>query len=290
MKHLFSLIILLASLGVVSCNRPRVIPDRTLSDIFHDAMLVNAYIKVSGTSIDSMNIYEPIFDRYGYTAEDVQYTIDNISRRKNARISDIAEMMISDLESQQLYYYRETAKLDTIDQVARRRYTRVIMTDSTRTITKAADSVRLRYYVENLVPGDYKVTGSYLLDSLDKGEGRRYRLYFERKDSTRRELTDAALLMRNEGYISHTQSVAVGDTTTLRLVIDFYHFGDNVEQRKRTVPKISISDIQVTFTPPLEECVERLFNEQTGMRIFSDSLLRMLPIVARSDDHTPQNE
>lgn len=284
MKHLFSLFILLLTLCSVGCNKPRVIPDSTLGDIFHDAMLVSAYLRLHDTNIDSMNIYEPVFARYGYTKEDVQYTIDNISRRKNARISDIAEMMIADLDTQQQYYAHETAKLDTIDQVAQRRYTRTIMTDSVRHISKAADTVRLRYYIENLVPGDYKIRCSYQLDSLDKGQGRRYRIYLERKDSTQRNLTDAALLLRNEGHLNHTQTISEEDTTTMRIVVDFYHFGDNVEKKKRTVPKLTLSDFRVSYTPPLEKCVERLFNEQTGMRIFSDSLLRTIGFVASNKD------
>ena len=58
-----------------ACARHKIIPDDTLAQIFHDAFLTNAYIGSEGVKTDSLRIYEPIFARYGYTTDDVHYTI-----------------------------------------------------------------------------------------------------------------------------------------------------------------------------------------------------------------------
>ena len=92
MKHTFTILLLAIVALLTACNKPKVIPDKDLGAIFRDAMLVNAYLAINtGTDLDSLRVYEPIFARYGYTAEDVQYTVHNFSRRKSAHLSDVAE-------------------------------------------------------------------------------------------------------------------------------------------------------------------------------------------------------
>ena len=67
----------MAAMAFVSCTQKRIIPDDTLADIFHDAFVVNAYIGEERVNLDSLQIYEPIFNRYGYTSEDVVHTVGN---------------------------------------------------------------------------------------------------------------------------------------------------------------------------------------------------------------------
>jgi hypothetical protein len=42
-----------------------------------------------------------------------------------------------------------------------------------------------------------------------------------------------------------------------------------------------IHDVTIRHTPPTEECVDMLFKEQSGVRIFSDSLIRAIEEGAR---------
>ena len=39
--------------------------------------------------------------------------------------------------------------------------------------------------------------------------------------------------------------------------------------------------MKITYTPPVEKCGERLFTEQSDMRIFSDTLIRAIEEGAR---------
>ena len=66
MKRLFTIMLLVAMALLCGCHRHKFIPERELAAIFHDAMLVNAYVGLQGVDIDSLNIYEPIFEKYGY--------------------------------------------------------------------------------------------------------------------------------------------------------------------------------------------------------------------------------
>ena len=149
-----------------ACARHKIIPDRKLAQIFHDAFLANAYIGSEQVDIDSLNIYEPIFAGYGYTTEDVYYTIGNFSKRKSARLGDVVELAIEMLEAEGKYYNREVAVLDTIDNVARRSFTRTVYADSLIRVGSLRDTARLRFSVD-VRPGEYNLSLKYLVDSLD---------------------------------------------------------------------------------------------------------------------------
>ena len=73
MKYLVSISLIAISLLAIACGGPKVIPDKELGLIFHDALLANAYLNVnSETKIDSTNIYEPILADHGYTVHECQ--------------------------------------------------------------------------------------------------------------------------------------------------------------------------------------------------------------------------
>ena len=152
-----------------ACARHKIIPDRKLAQIFHDAFLANAYIGSEQVDIDSLNIYEPIFAGYGYTTEDVYYTIGNFSKRKSARLGDVVERAIEMLEREGKIYNQEVAVLDTIDNVARRTFTRTVLADSLIRVGSLRDTARLSFTLD-VEPGEYSLSLKYLVDSLDRNE------------------------------------------------------------------------------------------------------------------------
>ena len=104
MKRTLYMVLLVALLGVTGCAKKNIIPDNTLADIFHDAFIVNSYIGEERINLDSLHVYEPIFQRYGYTAADVVHTVGNFSRRKSVRLGSIVEAAIAKLEKDLAYY------------------------------------------------------------------------------------------------------------------------------------------------------------------------------------------
>ena len=279
MKHTLTKLLLAIVALLTACNKPKVIPDKDLGAIFRDAMLVNAYLAINtGTDLDSLRVYEPIFARYGYTAEDVQYTVHNFSRRKSAHLSDVAEYMILLLDREANALNLQVAKLDTVENVARRLFTQVLYADTDIDVRKEADSSLLRYVVEPVYTGTYNIDASYTLDSLDKATGRRYRIYFERRDSTQRSIANGIVQRRKGASFSHRYEVRPEDSTYVRLVIDMAHFNDS---KNKGTTRMQIHNMKITYTPPVEKCVEMLFNEQSNMRIFSDTLIHAIEEGAR---------
>ena len=280
MKRTLSALLLFGALLMMACNKPKEVPDKILGSIFHDAMLVNAYLTYNPEfKIDSLNIYEPIFARYGYTTEDVHYTINNFSRRKSIRLSDVAEYMITLLDEESKSLRERVARQDTIDNVAYRRFKRVLYSDKDVVVERDADSSRLRITVPVLEPGYYIVKGSYTLDSLDREPSRRMRIYFEREDESEQELLNGTLQRRKEAIFDQEYTVGLNDSVTTSLVVDLFHY--NREPKRRKMPRMVIHNIEISHTPHTEQGVDMLFNEQSYMRIFSDSLIRAIEAQAK---------
>lgn len=249
-----------------ACSRHEIIPDRRLAEIFHDAFLANAYVGTQSVRLDSLNIYEPIFARYGYTTADVQYTIGNFSKRKSARLGDVVELAIEMLEAEGRYYNREVAVLDTIDNVARRSFTRTVYADSLIRVGSLRDTARLRFSVD-VRPGEYNLSLKYLVDSLDRNEkGLRGVVWLERRDSTRTNVYTTTL--RRDRQENFTRRFTV-DTTHRRLWVDFIEFRGKPQR-----PSLTVSDLKIDYTPETSAAVDSLYMQQLDIRIFADEFFR----------------
>lgn len=267
MKRFFHLLgFMLFFLLAASCSRHTIIPDKELARIFHDAFLTNAYIGNGNLRIDSLNVYEPIFARYGYTTADVQYTIGNFSKRKSARLGDVVEAAIKQLEAEGKYYDKEVAVLDTIDNVARRLFTRTIHADSLIRVRSLRDTARLRFNFDDLQPGEYNLSMKYRVDSLDKNNGLKASTWLVKRDSTRSNVYTFTLRRDRTENFSRRFTV---DSTIRGLRLDFFDFKEKPQR-----PSVTLSDFEIRYTPQTQAAVESLYMKQLDIRIFADEFLR----------------
>lgn len=256
----------LLAFGALSCARHTIIPDSELALIFRDAFLANAYISNENIRTDSLRIYEPIFARYGYTTEDVYYTIGNFSKRKSARLGDVVERAIDLLEAEGKVYNREVAILDTIDNVAQRTFTHTAYADSLIRVSSLRDTARLSFTFD-VVPGEYTVSLKYLVDSLDRNtRGLKGSAWLERADGSRSNLYTVTLRRGREERFMRTFTP---DTTHRRLRVDLLDFGQTPAR-----PSVTVSDLKVTYTTPAADAVDSLYRRQLNIRIFADEFFR----------------
>ena len=278
MKHTF-LAIFCASWALLagSCARHTIIPDDELALIFHDAFLTNAYTGNRSAKLDSLNLYEPIFAAYGYTTSDVQYTIGNFSKRKSARLGDVVERAIALLEAEGKVYNREVAILDTIDNVARRTFTRRVHYDSLIRVRTLRDTSRLRFSID-VRPGEYDFRLKYLVDSLDVNRGLRGATWMVRRDSSRS--SNYTFFLRRDRPETFTRRFTV-DSTIAELHLDFAVF-----REKPARPSITLRDVEVKYIPPTDAAVDSLYLQQLPVRIFADEFFRAASL---TPDAVPQN-
>ena len=157
------LLILILALASCACNRSRNI----LSNAFRESLL-------SGIPMtDSVDIYTPIFEKYGYEPEDFNYTVRNLSKRKSVRFTDIIDEVTASLAREDSLLQKRVALLDTIDRRIDERYRQTVYEDSSRRVVRTGDLEHPDIALP-VRPGRYRVEFSALLDSSDRNGSVQY--------------------------------------------------------------------------------------------------------------------
>ena len=257
----------IVALAVAACSGPKVIPDQDLVNIFHDAFVVNAYMSEADITSDSLYVYEPIFKRYGYTMDDLQHTLTTINERKSSRISDIMSEVSRKLEQESKAEHRKIVVLDTIDNVAKRAYTRTVYSDSLIRVNELRDTSKLRITLKDLIKGEYTVSFDYLIDTLDENRNSRVEVYLVVNDTTN-SLRHTMMLSRyRNGKYSRKFSA---DTQHKELYVNMYYHPKNEESK---LPDITIRNFKIVRVLPTEVSVDSLYMEQLDLSIINHDLM-----------------
>ena len=298
-KRVISAVMTVAiAVSIAGCQKKRVIPDDTLANIFHDAFVVNAYIGEERINLDSLQIYEPIFEQYGYTAKDVIYTVGNFSRRKSARLGTVVEQAISRLERENKHYAQKVVILDTIQNVAVRTFTRTVYRDSLIMVDKRADSMLLRLEISPICQGEYSISYNYKCEGDMSKYPRRAEFYFKDDDGFRNGYTSVSL--NQMGSVKRT---IIARKSEGKLVL---HLGeieksnsDKSARDKRSKskskqkqkglknkPSITIRNLEVVYKPKTESAIDSLFARYVDVKIFADEFLAKKDSLTLSADST----
>ena len=278
---------MLILLSVVSCSRKKVIDDQTLAKIFSEAYISNAYLGIKYFNIDSVQIYEPILDRYGFTPEDFRYTIGNFSRRKSAQLGRVLKDAEEQIKKIADVYEREVVILDTIQNVAVRTMQRVVHKDSLISVKKLADTSKLKLVIDPLQPGMYSVRYKYncTKEQIKEKKGKKKDLSLRGviniETSTGTHANNYAYNLRDEENIRRTIST---DTAAKRLVITFAKPADPTQKMRK--PNITISDFIIEYTPEEKLAIDSLFKRYIDIKIFDDVFFSAKDSLARSADTT----
>ncbi len=271
MRRLFNILLTGVILAISGCSSHKIISDGELAYIFRDAFLANSITTLKGISVDSTNIYEPIFESYGYTTEDVQYTIGNFSRRKSARLGDVVERAIILLDEEGVVFDAQVAVLDTIRSVSQRMSQRVVLEVDEIFVESLRDTSKLMLHLTDIEMGHYEISFDYLIDSLDKNTGN-YRCvwWFEGVDEIGNDVDQAD---RTVTYLQRGGVKRLSKT----MEIDVY-YDDMVIQvvdimGKEGTPHFKVRNFKIEFTPMAEVAEELLFEKFVNINIFSDELL-----------------
>lgn len=262
------IIALLATLLVAACSgRAKVIPDDVLVNIFHDAFLANAYMNEANINQDSILLYEPIFKRYGYTMNDLQHTLTTINERKSSRISDIMHDVNDRLERESKMEQRKMVVLDTIDNLAKRTYTRTMYSDTLIRVKELRDTNKLRITLTDLVEGEYTVSFDYLIDTLDENRNSRVEAYLIVNDTTHTLRHTMMLSRYREGKYSRKFKA---DTQHKELYVNMYYHPNSEESK---LPDITIRNFKIVRVLPTEVSVDSLYHEQLNLSIINHELM-----------------
>ena len=281
MKRVLFILLAVAICAMSGCRKTTIIPDDTLADIFHDAFVVNAYIGEERLRLDTLKIYEPIFERYGYTAEDVVYTVGNFSRRKSARLGSVVERAISRLEQENKYYAGKVVVLDTIRNVAVRTFTRTLYEDSLIVAKKrATDTTALKLKISPIYPGEYTITYNYKCDGDINKNTRQAEFYFENEEKMRNGY--ASVSLQAVGKVNRTV-VARGENKQLCINLGTLKYEGKRYPKRHS---ITIRNLQVKYKPREDVAIDSLYNRYLSVKIFTDGFLIKKDSLTLSSDTT----
>lgn len=261
--------VVLLIFGSQSCQQQKLLSDRELAQVFHDAYLANAYTGSSGISLDSLRLYEPIFQKYGYSTEDVQYSIGSFATRKSARLSDVVEAAITMLERSGKLLDLEVAILDTIDNVSVRNTRRLIYERDLLSMSSVRDTVDMTIVLDSLAAATYEVSYDYLIDSLDKTQGSYIMKVWavDTLERNRRQNLRNMVMIRNN--IRNNNSVIVLPDSCERLVI-------RIEPPLKSAEKgvsMKVKNLVVNQILDTDEARDSLYRRMLDIKIFDDEIL-----------------
>ena len=261
MKHVVRYILTLA-VGIfvlVGCSDKRIISDSDLEKITEEMFIVNAYASAHSINTDSLDIYTPILQKYGYTQEDFFNTLANFQTRKSARFSDIIENTVANLDVMSKEYMARLKRKKQIDSLAKEEFKKELFFIDTLRVTKMKDTTKLKLSIPIRSEGEIIVSYNYTIDTLDKNL--RLQSNHEQHDAEGNRLH----VMRNNLSGGGKQKeyktsfvIKEGATTYELALADYAHREDE--------PHIAFGNVRITYLPTKEEALEKM-----------DSLVRLHP-------------
>ena len=266
-KKALKFLVLLPFLGAVACGGPKVIPDNTLSDILLDMFLVNAYsANLRNVSYDSINIYEPILNDYGYNTKDFTHTLANFTKRRSAKLAKIISTTNDKLDRMLASINKQIEKEDYIDSLAWKLTMQTVYTDSLIQIRSLADTTKLRARIPARSSGTYKISYNYLQDSTDKNNNLFNRHSLLEKNGKQIINTSQRIVRGRETKNYETSLAATAKTDSLELWFGGYR-PENKEK-----PYFTVDSLRVIWLPSREEARRQYLLQFIDYRLVIDSM------------------
>lgn len=137
-----------------------MIPEDVLKDMIEEVMITDAVITklnvVSG--YDSIDYYRPIFDKYGYDLDDVEYTLKQLASRQSKPLSNIYDQIQSDLNEISAKVKFNYQRRESLDNIAMLCYTDTLYKLNDTIVGKTG---KFRAVIENPIKGKYHFTFMY---------------------------------------------------------------------------------------------------------------------------------
>lgn len=262
------------ALLLCSCGKPKVIPEDKLSQIIRDILITNAYSNIyMGSAInDTVDIYTPIFKKYGYTDRDFRYSLGKLEMKKSSRITEVIDLAIADISRQNDYFTARKIIRERIDSLANEMFkdTVYVMDTAEIKITSLTKKDRERLVINIPVKkGNYSVRYGYIVDSTDLNPYTLMR--YNITDSLQRttKVNSMSLMKGGRKTIEFKVETSAKDRElTIKLA-------DHPETAKK--PHITFDSIYIIYYEPLESSRKKLtqkllnFNPQFDVTTKKDS-------------------
>lgn len=257
--------IVAVSMFATGCNRNKTISDEDLRQIYREVYLSNSYVNnirpMYAAQIDSVDIYSPILNKYGYSYEDFLYTMENFARRKSSKMSDIVTEVLAELESESAVYSHKLSVIDTIDARASRWFSYNVLEVDSIKATRVRDTANLRVYAPVEGDGTMQVKYYYKIDSIDRNKSFKTTIDIVQKDGEKRHGMTHWMSGRAHTSTAYNTNIAVNRSDSL-LEILFGNYPKNM-----TRPSMRIDSLTVKYVPERSIALDSLARRVKPIRL-----------------------
>ncbi len=200
---------------------------------------------------DSVDIYTPVLERHGYSVDDLEYTIGNVTKRKSAQLSDIMEKTIEELkneaEDRRRHWNAWTAMLNKGRELGRDTLTKV-----TRIATSEVGEDGMKIVIDSLSEGKYEIFYQYYIEPRTRGE----RVYLEL-----RNMADSVALI-NQWGLRTNDTLTASHYFTLEKPIDSMSIVWRNRGNKTKSLNMFVDSVSVVYTPNDSIAIELMEKQQ----------------------------
>lgn len=241
-------LLLVTLLFASGCIRSKTIPDDELGDIFRDIYIANAYQSINYTHVDTVDLYTPILDSYGYDIIDFNGTMLGFAKRKNSKLSHIIEDAIRQIDTKYYALEHKITILDTIEARSKRILQDVLIDNQRIEVNSIKDTAKLRVVIK-VKPGSYLLSYISKVDSLDKNK------LLHGTHSLLDSLEQIVHYDNNyfgEDRKQYNTEIVVDSNSDI-LVLKLGNYGDKMKK-----PSLVIDSLRVIYQLPIKEALNRV--------------------------------
>ncbi len=156
---------ILVSLSIFSCtSEPQLIKEDELQNIIRDMLITDVFVtKSDSISVDSFEYFSPILKKYGYSAEDIDYTLRRYALRKSGVLGPMLDNIATEFDSLKRVYNNRGDMLKVWGENAKELSTKVVLFIDSIEINSLEDRQVIELPIH--FSGDYTITYSYRIDS-----------------------------------------------------------------------------------------------------------------------------
>ncbi|MEG0499999.1 MAG: hypothetical protein RR550_02620 [Rikenellaceae bacterium] len=262
-------IVILFVLLVSSCrNEVKLIPEEDLGKIIVESVIAESFLRNTGklNPYDSLSYYLPILDKYGYTAKDVEYTIERMVQRKSNVFGQLMDKISGDVSKIRDYYefqsgmgrkWRELVREMAVDTL--------YFSPESIDVTSYEELKRLDYRVPVNRAGEIIVKYNYKVGQPDSNYVR-YMTYNLSDSSTRRRYTSNSYwLNKSEVVMKFEKEIPVMNSyraNVFDMRVMSYNSG-NTKMSKKELKGVDfhIDSVTILFRPEFKEA-ERIYYDR----------------------------
>lgn len=271
MRYLLIIVLFL----LVSCrDEVKLIPEEELGKIIVESVVAESFLRNTGklNPYDSLDYYLPILDKYGYTAKDVEYTIERMVQRKSNVFGQLMDQISVDVKKiKDIYEYQSNMGRKWRDLVRKTIVDTLYFSPDSIRVTSYNELKNLDFRVPVNAPGEIVVKYNYKINPADSNYSR-YMLYAFNDSLTKRKYTTNSYWLNKSDVVRSFEKEIPVENTYRANVFDMRvlsYTSRNEEMKKKDLKSIDfyIDSVMILFRPKFEVAEKRLYDQAVRVPI-----------------------